>query len=56
MAEVNGVPIVAPSFMPADQPQQLIQEFRDEDLPFLPPIASANGVPIKAADLRRRIW
>lgn len=53
LSEVNGVQIVAPTFMPADQPQQLLGTLRDSDLGFLPKIASANGVPITAADLRQ---
>jgi hypothetical protein len=52
LSQVNGGQIVAPSFMPADRPQQLMGELRESDLAFLPKIASANGVPIRAADLR----
>lgn len=52
LSEVNGTQIVAPSFMPADQPQKLLGTLRDSDLAFLPKTSSANGIPIRAAELR----
>lgn len=53
LAEVNGRPIVAPSDMPASEPQRILDTLSDADLAALPPIESGNGVPVRASDLRR---
>lgn len=39
--------------MPADEPAKLWRSLTDEDLAFLPPIQTANGVPLTARQLRR---
>lgn len=50
--QVNGRTIVAPTFLPAGRAAELVTALRPSDLAFLPPIVSANGVPVTAADLR----
>lgn len=53
LGEVNGRPIVVPTGMDVDQPQQLLSRLSDAQLEKLPKIWSANGIPITAAQLRR---
>lgn len=52
LADVNGAAIVAPTFMPASRPEELIQSLTAADLEQLAPIASSNGIAITAGDLR----
>lgn len=52
LAEVNGVPIVAPSFMPSSAPQTLLSGLSAAELALLPPIQSDNGVAVTAAQLQ----
>jgi len=51
LALVNGRQIVAPTGMAADSVEQLLHSMRPADLMQLPPIGSANGVPIGAGEL-----
>lgn len=53
LAEVNGRAVRAPSFMPADELQRVIETLTEADLGALAPIASSNGVSVRASDLRR---
>lgn len=53
LVEINGGEAVAPSFMPAEKVQQILDTLSDEDLGALPPIATANGIDVRARDLRR---
>lgn len=51
LGEVNGRQIVVPPTMTPEEPQQLVATLNDEDLKALPPILSANGIPIAAEAL-----
>lgn len=53
VTEINGLPTIAPSFMPAEQVAPLLSRIEDRDLTRLAPIAAANGVPVRAAELRQ---
>lgn len=52
LSQVNGHPIVVPAGMERDRPQRLLESLTGGDLERLPPIRSANGVPVSAAQLR----
>ncbi len=51
LVEVNDAPTIAPADMPAEELQNLISSLDDRVLAQLPPIFSANGVPIEASRL-----
>lgn len=53
LAEVNGRRVRAPSFMPARDLQRVLDTLGPEDLAALGPIATANGVDIRPAEIRR---
>ena len=50
---VNGRAIVVPTGMPPERPQRLIETLTEEDLAALPPIRTANNVPIPLSALRQ---
>lgn len=53
LGQVNDFPIVVPPGMAVDTPQRLISGLTEGDLSRLPPIRSANGVPVTARQLRQ---
>ncbi|WP_295805941.1 hypothetical protein [uncultured Nitratireductor sp.] len=53
LGQVNDFPIVVPPGMAAETPQRLIGGITEGDLSRLPPIRSANGVPVTARQLRQ---
>lgn len=52
VAEVNDFSTVAPPDMPAERLQELVEGINEEELAALPPIRTANGVPISAKQIR----
>src|SRR5690606_33820885 len=52
LAEINGEAIVAPAGMDIHEPQLLVSGLTDEQLAALPPIWTANGVPVTASQIR----
>lgn len=52
LGTVNGRTIVVPTGMEPDRPQRLLWQLTDDRLAALPPIRSANGVPVTARQLR----
>lgn len=53
LGEVNGSPIVVPPGMASDLPQRLVGRLTEDELSRLPPIRTANGVPVTVRQLRR---
>jgi muramidase (phage lysozyme) len=53
LGEVNGQPIVVPTGMEPGEPQRLLSRLTEPMLQRLPPIRSANGVPVSSAQVRR---
>ena len=51
--EMNGQGFLAPPDMPTDEPERLWRALDDELITLLPPMQSANGVPITASRIRR---
>lgn len=52
ITEVNGARTLVPVNMPASDLEAIIKGIADRDLSALPPIRSANAVPVRAADLQ----
>ncbi len=52
VVDVNGVATLAPVDFPADQVERVLHGLTDTQLAILPKIATPNGVPLTAAELR----
>lgn len=53
VGEIGDGKIIVPPDMPSDRPAELLYELDEDQLALLPPIASANGIPVSASQIRR---